>query len=150
MLARCRDRQGFGTGLVCALHDFVWLRSYIYPPDGRIDGGPNTAKTKGSGMDIRPYREADEAAVIALWREVFPDTAPHNEQPQALRQKWAFERDLLFVAAVEGIVVGTVMAAMTVTADGLTPWRSGRNTAGPGSVRHWSAAWSGRWPSAAA
>jgi ribosomal protein S18 acetylase RimI-like enzyme len=60
---------------------------------------------KGSGMDIRPYREADEAAVIALWREVLPDTAPHNEQAQALRQKC----DLLFVAAVEGIVVGTVM-----------------------------------------
>jgi ribosomal protein S18 acetylase RimI-like enzyme len=60
-------------------------------------------------MDIRPYQEADEAGVIALWREVLPDTAPHNEPGQALRQKRTFERDLLFVAAVEGIVVGTVM-----------------------------------------
>jgi len=60
-------------------------------------------------MDIRPYQEADEPAVIALWREVLPDTAPHNEPGQAIRQKRAFERDLLFVAAVEGIVVGTVM-----------------------------------------
>jgi hypothetical protein len=46
---------------------------------------------------------------IALWREVLPDTAPHNEPGQAIRQKRAFELDLLFVAAVEGIVVGTVM-----------------------------------------
>jgi ribosomal protein S18 acetylase RimI-like enzyme len=60
-------------------------------------------------MDIRPYQEADEAAVIALWREVLPDTALHNEPGQALRQKRAFERDLLFVAAVNGVVVGTVM-----------------------------------------
>jgi ribosomal protein S18 acetylase RimI-like enzyme len=64
---------------------------------------------KGSGMDIRPFQEADEAAVIALWREVLPDTAPHNEPDQALRQKRAFERDLLFVAAVEGVVLGTIM-----------------------------------------
>jgi ribosomal protein S18 acetylase RimI-like enzyme len=60
-------------------------------------------------MDIRPYQEADEAAVIALWRQFLPDTAPHNEPGQVLRKKRAFERDLLFVAAVEGIVVGTVM-----------------------------------------
>lgn len=60
-------------------------------------------------MDIRPYQEADEAAVIALWREVLPDTARHNEPGQALRQKRAFERDLLFVAAVKAVVVGTVM-----------------------------------------
>jgi ribosomal protein S18 acetylase RimI-like enzyme len=51
-------------------------------------------------------KEADEPAVIALWREVLPDTAPHNEPGQVIRQKRAFERDLLFVA---GIVVGTVM-----------------------------------------
>jgi ribosomal protein S18 acetylase RimI-like enzyme len=62
-------------------------------------------------MDIRPYQETDEPAVIALWREVLPDTAPHNEPSQAIRQKRAFERYLLFVAAVEGIVVGTVMGS---------------------------------------
>lgn len=101
-------------------------------------------------MDIRPYQEADEPAVIALWREVLPDAAPHNEPGQAIRQKRAFELDLLFVAAVEGIVVGTIMGGY----DGHRGWVYSvavrPEHRGPGSVRHWSVAWSGRWPSAAA
>jgi ribosomal protein S18 acetylase RimI-like enzyme len=60
-------------------------------------------------MQIRPYQDSDEQPVIALWNEVLPDSAPHNDPATAIRKKLAVERDLFFVAAVDGTVVGTVM-----------------------------------------
>jgi ribosomal protein S18 acetylase RimI-like enzyme len=59
-------------------------------------------------MQIRCYDEADEAAVIALWREVLPDSAPHNDPATAIRKKLEFGRELFFVA-VEGSLLGTAM-----------------------------------------
>jgi ribosomal protein S18 acetylase RimI-like enzyme len=58
---------------------------------------------------IRPYQDADEQAVIALWNAVLPANAPHNDPALSIRKKRAVERDLFFVAAVDAIVVGTVM-----------------------------------------
>jgi ribosomal protein S18 acetylase RimI-like enzyme len=60
-------------------------------------------------MQIRPYEDADEVAVIALWNEVLPDDAPHNDPATAIRNKLAVERDLFFVAVEGGAVVGTVL-----------------------------------------
>ena len=60
-------------------------------------------------MKIRPYDDADEPAVIALWKATLADAAPHNDPVTAIRLKRAFERDLFFVADVAGQVVGTVM-----------------------------------------
>jgi ribosomal protein S18 acetylase RimI-like enzyme len=60
-------------------------------------------------MQIRPYQDTDEHAVIALWNEVLPDSAPHNDPSVAIRKKLAVERDLFFVAVTQAIVVGTVM-----------------------------------------
>jgi ribosomal protein S18 acetylase RimI-like enzyme len=60
-------------------------------------------------MHIRPYQDADEQAVVALWREVLPDSAPHNDPATAIRKKLAVERDLFLVAALGDAVVGTVM-----------------------------------------
>jgi|SRR6476619_1394753 ribosomal protein S18 acetylase RimI-like enzyme len=60
-------------------------------------------------MLIRPYQDADESAVIALWNEVLPDSAPHNDPATAIRKKLAVERDLFFVAVVDETIVGTVM-----------------------------------------
>lgn len=60
-------------------------------------------------MQIRPFEVADEPAVIALWRESLPITAPHHDPATSIRKKLAVERDLFFVAVVEGTVVGTVM-----------------------------------------
>src|SRR6266545_4142916 len=60
-------------------------------------------------MRIRPYEDTDEHAVIALWTEALPDTAPHNDPATAIRKKLAVERDLFLVAEVDGSVVGTVM-----------------------------------------
>ena len=60
-------------------------------------------------MQIRICQEEDEQAVIALWNLVLPDSAPHNDPATVIRKKLAAERDLFFVATVEGRVVGTVM-----------------------------------------
>jgi len=60
-------------------------------------------------IQLRPYQDADESAVIALWNEVLPDSAPHNDPATAIRNKLAVERDLFFVAVVDEAVVGTVM-----------------------------------------
>jgi ribosomal protein S18 acetylase RimI-like enzyme len=60
-------------------------------------------------MHVRPYDDADQQAVIALWGDVLPDTAPHNDPATALRKKLAVGRDLFFVATAGGAVVGTVL-----------------------------------------
>jgi ribosomal protein S18 acetylase RimI-like enzyme len=61
-------------------------------------------------MTIRPFEESDRAGVIALWTEVFPAPAPHNDPPRVIDQKLALQRELFFVAETSGAVVGTVMA----------------------------------------
>lgn len=58
---------------------------------------------------IRRYRDADAAAVVTLWAEVLPDSAPHNDPAAALRKKLEVDRELLFVAEAQGRIVGTVM-----------------------------------------
>jgi hypothetical protein len=60
-------------------------------------------------MEIRLYMAADEGEVAALWNEVLPDSAPHNEPRGSIRRKLAFDRDLFFVAVEGGGVVGTAM-----------------------------------------
>jgi ribosomal protein S18 acetylase RimI-like enzyme len=60
-------------------------------------------------MPIRPYQDTDAEAVIALWREVLPDSAPHNDPATSIRNKLAVDRDLFLVAEVDGKVAGTVM-----------------------------------------
>jgi ribosomal protein S18 acetylase RimI-like enzyme len=60
-------------------------------------------------MHIRPYEDSDKPAVIALWSEVLPDSAPHNDPATAIRKKREVEPDLFFVATVDTAVVGTVM-----------------------------------------
>lgn len=60
-------------------------------------------------MQIRPYRETDEEAVIALWNESLSVESPHNDPATAIRKKLAVQRDLFLVAEVEGAVAGTAM-----------------------------------------
>ena len=60
-------------------------------------------------MTIRLYREADQAAVVALWRAALPDSAPHNDPATAILKKQEVGGDLFFVAEVEGELAGTVM-----------------------------------------
>jgi hypothetical protein len=60
-------------------------------------------------MPVRPYQDTDEEAVVALWRDVLPDSAPHNDPATSIRNKLAVDRDLFLVAEVDGKVAGTVM-----------------------------------------
>jgi ribosomal protein S18 acetylase RimI-like enzyme len=60
-------------------------------------------------VDIRPYHESDEGSVVALWTNVFGYSAPHNDPLRVIGQKRAFQRELFFVALLEGSLVGTVM-----------------------------------------
>jgi ribosomal protein S18 acetylase RimI-like enzyme len=59
---------------------------------------------------IRPFEDADEAAVAALWREVFPDDPPWNEPSLVMAKKRAVQRDLFFVAHLDDELTGTAMA----------------------------------------
>src|SRR5262249_9733670 len=60
-------------------------------------------------MDIRLFHETDESAVAALWKDVFAYREPRNDPVTVIRQKLACQRELFFVAVLDGAVVGTVM-----------------------------------------
>jgi len=61
-------------------------------------------------MQIRSYREYDEAAVVDLWREVFPDARPWNHPETDIRRKLTVQPELFYVALLDGEPVGTAMA----------------------------------------
>ena len=60
-------------------------------------------------MEIRPYSESDETAVVELWREVFPNTPAWNVPEADIARKLKVQRELFLVATVESEIVGTVM-----------------------------------------
>src|SRR5690348_10936116 len=63
----------------------------------------------GRSMDIRPFQEADETSVMALWTNVFAYPEPRNNPRKVIRDKLGVQRDLFFVALIDGVVIGTVM-----------------------------------------
>ena len=107
-----------------------------------------TPTRRCASVEIRPYAECDERAVTALWAEVLADPAPHNDPARVIRQKLALERDLFFVAVVDGAVVGTVMGGY----DGHRGWvyalavrpTHQRRGIGTALVRHLETALAGR------
>lgn len=60
-------------------------------------------------MVIRPYQEADEEQVIALWREC-DLVVPWNDPAQDIARKLQVQRELFLVGVIEGRIVATVMA----------------------------------------
>ncbi|MBC8450460.1 MAG: GNAT family acetyltransferase [Chloroflexi bacterium] len=60
-------------------------------------------------IEIRPYVEADEPAVVALWREVFPHAPAWNDPAADIRRKLAVQRELFLVASRGSHIVGTAM-----------------------------------------
>jgi phosphinothricin acetyltransferase len=86
----------------------VW-RSTIVTERRSRTVGIDTEPARSDPLEIRPYQDADERSVIALWNEVLPATALHNDPATSIRKKVAADRDLFLVAAVDGSVVGTVM-----------------------------------------
>jgi ribosomal protein S18 acetylase RimI-like enzyme len=69
-------------------------------------------------LEIRTYREADEADVVALWTRIFPDPRPWN-QPQAyIRRKLAAQPELFLVGVYGARAVATVLGGY----DGTRGW----------------------------
>jgi ribosomal protein S18 acetylase RimI-like enzyme len=60
-------------------------------------------------MEIRPFDDADEAAVIALW-ERCGLTRSWNDPRRDIARKKAVQRDWFLVGTVDGQVVASVMA----------------------------------------
>jgi ribosomal protein S18 acetylase RimI-like enzyme len=69
-------------------------------------------------LTIRSYDEADEAAVVALWTDVFGYTEARNEPRYALRLKHAHGDGLLLLALREARLLGTAMGGY----DGHRAW----------------------------
>lgn len=61
-------------------------------------------------ITIRPYEHDDEAAVAALWREVFPGSPAWNHPETDIQRKLAVQRELFLVATVDAEIIGTAMA----------------------------------------
>ena len=60
-------------------------------------------------MDIRPYQQDDEAAVVSLWRRC-DLVRPWNDPLKDIRRKLEVRPDLFLVGLLEGRVVACVMA----------------------------------------
>jgi hypothetical protein len=69
-------------------------------------------------VQIRPYLEDDEDGVVTLWNRVFPNPTAWNEPRFTIAKKLATQRDLFFVAVLDGTVVGTAMGGF----DGHRGW----------------------------
>ena len=65
-------------------------------------------------LEIRRFEEADRAAVVALWTNVFSYPAPHNDPGRIIDHKLALQRELFFVAVLEGRLIGTVMGMIAL------------------------------------
>lgn len=71
-----------------------------------------------SPLEIRPYQPKDHDQVVALWSEVFADDPPWNEPTAMIRRKLTVQPELFFVACIDDLVVGAVMAGF----DGVRGW----------------------------
>jgi ribosomal protein S18 acetylase RimI-like enzyme len=60
-------------------------------------------------MQIRPYLESDELAVISLWRAC-ELTRPWNDPKKDIERKLKVQRQLFLVGEIEGQVIASVMA----------------------------------------
>ncbi len=67
---------------------------------------------------IRAYAETDEAQVVRLWREVFPDNPSWNVPKADIDRKLTVQRELFLVGERLGEIVATVMAGF----DGHRGW----------------------------
>lgn len=70
------------------------------------------------GLQVRTYREDDEADVVRLWETVFPNPPAWNLPAEDIRTKLSVQRELFLVGVCDGRVVGTTMAGF----DGHRGW----------------------------
>jgi ribosomal protein S18 acetylase RimI-like enzyme len=71
-----------------------------------------------SELEVRAFREADEAQVVALWTRVFPENRPWNQPAAYIQRKLAVQRELFLVGVLDRDVVATVLAGY----DGVRGW----------------------------
>ena len=67
---------------------------------------------------VRPFRRADEADVVALWKEAFPDERVWNEPAAYIGRKLAVQPELFLVGELAGRVVATAIGGY----DGVRGW----------------------------
>ncbi|TDA43983.1 GNAT family acetyltransferase [Burkholderia pyrrocinia] len=72
---------------------------------------------------IRPFERADTDAVLAVWRDAFPQydeagAPPHRDPLRSIELKLATQPELFFVATSGARIVGTLMAGF----DGHRGW----------------------------
>ncbi len=67
-------------------------------------------QTKHSQIRIRSFEDRDEPAVTALWLAVFPADKPWQDPTEIIRRKREVQPELFFVALIDTVVVGTVLA----------------------------------------
>jgi ribosomal protein S18 acetylase RimI-like enzyme len=72
----------------------------------------------GENIDIRTYQESDYAAVVALWKNVFPHDPPWNEPAELIARKRSVQPELFWIAQDGKDIVGTVLAGY----DGVRGW----------------------------
>lgn len=60
-------------------------------------------------MNIRPFEEADEPSVVALWRAC-ELTRPWNDPHKDIARKLRVQRELFLVGMVDGVLMATIMA----------------------------------------
>ena len=60
-------------------------------------------------VEIRAYRESDQDAVVALWRECGL-VVPWNDPLQDIHRKLRFQREMFLVGSLHSRLVATVMA----------------------------------------
>jgi len=70
------------------------------------------------GLLIRPYGESDQADVIALWHEAFPDDPLWKSPSAVISRKIGVQRELFLVGEHEGRIVATVITGF----DGVCGW----------------------------
>ncbi len=71
-----------------------------------------------SDINTRRFQSNDAEPLIALWQEVLPASQPWNEPRAVLCRKRNQHDDLVFVAELDGAVVGAVIAGY----DGIRGW----------------------------
>ncbi len=74
--------------------------------------------TTSGQATIRVFRAPDRAPLEQLWAEVVPDEPPRNAPARMIDGALSVHPDLLFVADLDGAVVGAVIAGF----DGVRGW----------------------------
>lgn len=72
--------------------------------------GPSGSSPVDASLEVRSYLESDEAELLQLWRDAFPDNPVWKDPRDDIRRKLTVQRELLLVGRWEQRLVASVMA----------------------------------------